>query len=91
MISLTLTTSCVWRRPSADRANVLRLVADVPIVMKLASGNAPPTPELNSVLRARLGNSFSWLACLPLLSGARARDTFARRQAFFATSSILCS
>lgn len=60
---------------------MLKLAAGLTVVMQMSSGNAPPTPELNAVLRARLGNGFSWFTCIQFLSGARARDTFARQQA----------
>lgn len=64
-----------------DRTDVLKLVAGLAVVLQICSGNAPPTPELNAVLRARLGNGFSWFTCIQFLSGARARDTFARQHA----------
>jgi hypothetical protein len=64
----------------AERSDVLKLAAGLSVVMQMSAGKAPPTPELNAVLRARLGNGFSWFTCVQFLSGVRARDTFARQQ-----------
>ncbi|WP_199031423.1 hypothetical protein [Ralstonia sp. ASV6] len=66
--------------PSADRADVLKLVAGIMVVHEAAADALPDVQGLNRVLRQHLGNGFSWFACVQFLSGARARDTFARHR-----------
>ncbi len=68
-----------------EREDLAKLVAGLAVVMQFASGKAPPTGELNAVLRTRLGNGYSWLNCMQFLSGERARATFAKHEAVLRT------
>ncbi|WP_454727897.1 MULTISPECIES: hypothetical protein [Cupriavidus] len=68
-----------------ERSDVLRLVAGVSVLMQLGAGHVPDIAQLNAVLAARLGNGYSWFACLQYLAGARARATFAMREPLLAT------
>ncbi|MGT2455445.1 hypothetical protein ACU4GI_20315 [Cupriavidus basilensis] len=68
-----------------ERDTLVKLVAGLTVVLQCIAGKAPPTGELNAVLAARLGNGYSWLTCLQFLSGARAREAFAKHEAVLRT------
>ena len=67
--------------PIAERSDALKLVAGLKIVRQAVADDLQNTPELNAVVRRQLGNGFSWFTCVQFLSGARARDAFARQRA----------
>jgi len=69
----------------AERDALVKLAAGLAVVLQCIAGKAPPTGELNAVLATRLGNGYSWLNCLQFLSGARARDAFAKHEAVLRT------
>ncbi|HEY0821735.1 MAG TPA: hypothetical protein VGD46_23370 [Rhizobacter sp.] len=62
-----------------ERDDLMKLITGVSVMLQL-SGNQPDIDQLNAVLRQRLGSGHSWFTCLQFLSGARARDTFAKRE-----------
>ncbi|CAG9183878.1 hypothetical protein [Cupriavidus pampae] len=68
-----------------ERHDMLRLIAGVSVVMQMGAGHVPDVAQLNAVLAARLGNGSSWFSSLQYLAGARARETFAKREALLAT------
>lgn len=65
--------------PDGDQGDVMKLVAGVSVVLRLA-GETPDIAQVNTVLFRRLGNGHTWFACLQFLSGVRARETFAKRE-----------
>ncbi|WP_432262991.1 hypothetical protein [Cupriavidus sp. TMH.W2] len=63
-----------------EREDLLKLITGVSVMLQM-SGTQPDIDQINAVLRQRLGSGHSWFSCLQFLSGARARETFAQREA----------
>lgn len=64
----------------SERTDLLKLVTGVSVMLRLV-GERPDLGQLNAVLFQRLGSGHTWFSCLQFLSGARARETFATREA----------
>jgi hypothetical protein len=67
-----------------EGGEMLKLVAGLSIVYRMASGEAfPDRDQLNYILRSQLGTGHSWYTCIQFLSGQRARTIFAEQQERF--------